>query len=134
MGKKRITQLLEDLKENYQRDLHNSAAIYTVAQVAVNELKQQNSPVNQTPVAALPFAHNLVDKDQLIKQYGSYNGCRKAAREQGIKFSRTPSWEQLAAAFSYAEVLQQIVTNYVSTYPEPKLQGTKFEIVFPSES
>lgn len=129
MGKKRITQLLEDLKENYQRDLHNSAAIYTVAQVAVNELKNQSFQINEPPIAALPFAPNLLDKDQLIKQYGSYNACRKAAKERGIKFSRTPSWEQLAAALSYAEVLQQMITSHLSTYPCPNLQGTKFELV-----
>jgi hypothetical protein len=133
MGKKRITQLLEDLKQNYERDLHNSAAIYTVAQVAVNELQKQTAQINN-PIAALPVATNVLDKDQLIKQYGSYNACRKAAKERGIKFARTPSWEQLAAAFSYSEVIQQIFTNYISTYPYPKLEGTKFEIVFKSDS
>ncbi|QOV21380.1 hypothetical protein [Anabaenopsis elenkinii] len=131
MGKKRLNQLLEVLKDNYQRDLHNSAAIYTVAQVAVNELDQEVYQSNETPIAALPFAPNLIDKDQLLQQYGSYNGCRQAAKERGIKFSRTPSWEQLAAALSYAEILQKIIRNYVTTYPYPQLQGTKFELVFP---
>ncbi|NWF60129.1 MAG: hypothetical protein HXY43_12875 [Fischerella sp.] len=130
MGKKRITQLLENLKENQLHELHNSAAIYTVAQVAVNELQQQSLQITEPPIAALPSAPTIIDKTQLLKQYGSYRACRKAAKERGIKFSRTPSWEQLAAAFSYAEAFQQIIKTYVETYPNPKLKGTTFELNF----
>ncbi|ABA25009.1 conserved hypothetical protein (plasmid) [Trichormus variabilis ATCC 29413] len=131
MGKKRITQLLEGLKENQLRDLHNSAAIYTVAQVAVNELQQQSSQIEKPALAALPPSLEIIDKARLLEQYGSYNACRKAAKERGIKFSRTPSWEQLGAALSYAEAFQQIINSYVQTHPYPKLKGTTFELVFP---
>lgn len=130
MGKKRITQLLENLKENQQQELQNAAAIYTVAQVAVNELQQQNLQVEEQPIAALPSTLQIIDKTQLIQLYGSYNACRKAAKEKGIKFSRSPSWEQLSAAFTYAENFQQIITNYIQIYPYPQLQGTKFELTF----
>lgn len=128
MGKKRITQLLKELKENQLYELHNSAAIYTVAQVAVNELQQQSLQMEEQPIAALPSTPKIIDKAQLLKQYGSYRACRKAAKERGIKFSRTPSWEQLAAALSYADIFQQIIQSYVETYPHPKLKGTTFEI------
>ncbi|MBD2364742.1 hypothetical protein H6G36_26820 [Anabaena minutissima FACHB-250] len=128
MGKKRITQLLEGLKENQLHELHNSAAIYTVAQVAVNELQQQSLQITEPPIAALPSTLEIIDKTELLKQYGSYRACRKAAKERGIKFSRTPSWEQLAVAFSYADAFQQIIKSYVETYPNPKLKGTTFEM------
>jgi len=128
MGKKRITQLLEELKENQFHELHNSAAIYTVAQVAVNELQQQNLQMDEQPIAALPSTPRIIDKAQLLKQYGSYRACRKAAKERGIKFSRTPSWEQLAAAFSYADIFQEIIKSYVETYPHQQLKGTTFEV------
>jgi hypothetical protein len=130
MGKKRITQLLEGLKENQLHELQNSAAIYTVAQVAVNELQQQSLQMPQPTLAALPSTPKIIDKAQLLKQYGSYNACRKVAKERGIKFSRTPSWEQLAAALSYAEAFQEIIKTYVETYPYPKLKGTTFELNF----
>lgn len=131
MGKKRITQLLQDLKENQLHDLHNSAAIYTVAQVAVNELQQQSLQIDEPPLAVLPSSTpKIIDKAELLKQYGSYRACRKVAKERGIKFSRTPSWEQLAAALSYAEAFQQILKTYVETYPNPKLAGTTFELNF----
>lgn len=127
MGKKRITQLLQDLKENQLHELHNSAAIYTVAQVAVNELQQQSLQIEEPPLPVLPSTPKIIDQADLLKQYGSYRACRKAAKDRGIKFSRTPSWEQLAAAFSYAEAFEEIIRTYIETYPNPKLKGTKFE-------
>ncbi|MFQ4142602.1 hypothetical protein [Chlorogloeopsis sp. ULAP02] len=128
MGKKRITKLLEDLKENQQQELHNAATIYTVAQIAVNELQlSQDSQMQKPTIAALPSALEKIDRTQLLKQYGSYNGCRQAAKEKGIKFSRTPSWEQLTAAFSYAEAFEKIIEAYMKMYPNQKLKGTKFE-------
>lgn len=129
MGKKQITQLLEQLKENQALELHNAAAIYTVAQVAVNELKKQELD-EPTTIPALPFVLKKIDKSYLIEQYGSYNICRKAAKEQGIKFSRTPSWEQLAVAFSYAEAFQEVAQAYVKAHPNSLLKGTTFELKF----
>lgn len=128
MGKKRITQLVEQLKDNQQVELQNAAAIYTVATIAVNEL-QQESQVTESAVAALPgVPQKKIDKAQLLEQYGSYNACRKAAKKQGIKFSRTPNWKQLTAAFNYAQAFQQIITAYVEAHPDPGLKGTTFEL------
>ncbi|KOP24582.1 hypothetical protein AMR41_20435 [Hapalosiphon sp. MRB220] len=107
--------------------MHNSAAIYTVAQVAVNELQQQSLQIEEPPLPVLPSTPKIIDQADLLKQYGSYRACRKAAKDRGMKFSRTPSWEQLAAAFSYAEAFEEIIRTYIETYPNPKLKGTKFE-------
>ncbi|MGH2413541.1 MAG: hypothetical protein ACRDEA_07590 [Microcystaceae cyanobacterium] len=128
MGKKRITQLLEQLKANQQAELQNAAAIFTVAQVAVNELREQGLQDTEPIVAALPPAPVLLDRNQLLQRYGSYRGCRKAAKEQGIKFSRTPSWEQLVIALSYAETLREIFQSYLEVYPNPALQGITFNL------
>lgn len=40
-ARKRIQKLLDDLKENKRKDAKNAAGIFTVAQVAVNELKKR---------------------------------------------------------------------------------------------
>ncbi len=128
MGKKRITQLIEQLKDNQQVELQNAAAVYTVATVAVNELLQQESQVTESAVAALPGVPQKIDKAQLLEEYGSYNACRKAAKKQGIKFSRTPNWKQLTAAFNYAQAFQQIIIAYVEAHPDPGLKGTTFEL------
>jgi len=37
----RLQQLLNQLKENQQRDLENTAAIFTVAQVTLNEINKR---------------------------------------------------------------------------------------------
>lgn len=128
MGKKRVTQLLEQLKAQQQQEVQNAAAIFTVAQVAVNELQGQVAPEPPSPVAALPLAPATLNKAQLLQQYGSYNGCRRAAKYQGIKFNRTPSWAQLIAAFSYVEACQAIVNSYVEAHPNAKLKGVTFEL------
>lgn len=128
MGKKRITELLEQLKDNQQQDIENAAAIYTVAQVAVNELRNQGTEPELSELPALPAAPFTLDKAELLRKHGSYNGCRKAAKEYGIKFSRTPSWEQLSAAFAYAEAFQQVINDYMGTYPNDRLRGTTFEL------
>ncbi|RUR80791.1 hypothetical protein ACF3DV_05495 [Chlorogloeopsis fritschii PCC 9212] len=108
--------------------MHNAATIYTVAQIALNELQlAQDSQMPKPTIAALPSALEKIDRTQLLKQYGSYNACRQAAKEKGIKFSRTPSWEQLTAAFSYAQAFEKIIEAYMKMYPNQKLKGTKFE-------
>lgn len=123
MGKKRITQLLEQLHENQQKDLENAAKIFTVAQVAVNQLREQ--VVSQT-APALPPASTFtppksISQEELLKRYGSYKGCRIAAKAQGLKFSRTPTWKQLIAGFSYLEACQQVIDCYMAAYPNPDL-------------
>jgi hypothetical protein len=123
MGKKRIHQLLTQMKENQQADLRNAAAIYTVAQVAVNKLEaiaSADAPdsvraiASASPAPALPAAMpTLLTQAELLQRYGSYNGCRSAAQKQGIHFSKSPSWPQLIAAFSYADPIRQRVQDYV---------------------
>ncbi|WP_404783650.1 hypothetical protein [Altericista sp. CCNU0014] len=121
MGKQRIAELLNQLETDRQKDLKNSAAIYAVAQVAVNRLASQLPP-EQLPSALLPPAPSNWDKTKLLQLYGSYNGCRKAAKDLGIKFATSPSWLQLAQAFSYAEALQHLAHRYLETYPAPNLK------------
>lgn len=129
MGKKRVTQLLEQLKTNQQMELQNAAAIYTVAQVAVNNLQEQIlQDIEPKKVAALPPAPAVLDRAELLRQYGSYINCRRAAKKQGIKFSRTPSWKQLATALSYVEPLQQVIKFYVETHPSSDLNGITVEL------
>ena len=126
MGKKRITQLLEQLKTNQQADLENAAAIYTVAQVAVNELQEATSE-NLYKLALNPVQASI-DKAELIRRYGTYRNCRRIAKQKGLKFSRTPSWQQLAIGFTYLENLQQLVKNYLDKYPNLLLDGVTVEL------
>lgn len=136
MGKKRIAQLLEQLQDNQQQDLQNAAAIFTVAQVAVNQLQAQidASPDLQAPtlparpanLPALPPAP--LDQSELKRRYGSHLACRKAAKQLGIKFSKTPSWTNLAAAFTYQANCQQLIQAYLQQHPSPDLQNVAIEI------
>jgi predicted RNase H-like nuclease len=128
MGKKRITQLLDQLKSNQQMELQNAAAIFTVAQVAVNELQEQVVSDIAPTVAALQPASDPLDKAELLRRYGSYNGCREAAKKQGIKFSRTPRWEQLSTAFSYTETCRQLIQGYLEAHPHKELKGVSIEL------
>lgn len=131
MGKQRIDDLLEQLKENQQKELENAAAIFTVAKVAVNELERQvvqETPDLKTSLPALPAAPSLTDKAQLLRLYGSYSGCRRAAKERGIKLKGSPTWKQLAAAFSYAEALQKLAKSYCDSYPNSDIKGMTLEI------
>lgn len=127
MGKKRINQLLDQLKENQQADLQNAAAIYTVAQVAVSKLAEQpvetSLQVESSSKAALLPAPSILSKSELLARYGSYNGCRRAAKQAGIKFKKTPSWLQLTAALSQAAEIQTVVDNYIKSHPQPGLSG-----------
>lgn len=128
MGKKRVNQLLEQLKINQELELQNSAAVFTIAQVAINELRGQETADLQQPIAELPAAPPLLDKAELLQRYGSYNGCRQAAKAQGIKFKSNPTWKQLELAFSYREVFQQLVTSYFYAYPSREIQGISIEL------
>lgn len=123
MGKQRVTQLLAQLRENQAKDIENAAAIYTVAQVAIDALDQ----AQPAPVATLQAA-SVLDKAALLKQYGSFNGCRQAAKTQGIRFRKTPSWAALEAAFNSYEACKSLVQGYLAQNPNPHLQGVVFEI------
>jgi hypothetical protein len=134
MGKQRIAQLLNQLESDRQKDLKNSAAIYAVAQVAVNQLAavQQSEPLSQSSesrsLTALPPSPPKLDKVELLQRYGSYNECRKAAKNLGIHFITTPSWQQLAQAFSYAEALQHLTDRYLDAYPSAALKGVTLRL------
>lgn len=132
MGKKRIAQLLEQLQDNQQREVENAAAIFTVAQVAVNQLQPQEEPapamLSADTIAALPAAPVAIDVPTLKQRYGSFNACRQAAKQRGIKFRGTPTWAQLCAGFSYAEACQQLISSYVEAHPQPNLAGVSIEL------
>ncbi|MFQ3615417.1 MAG: hypothetical protein SNJ57_15655 [Cyanobacteriota bacterium] len=140
MGKKRINQLLSQLKENQQADLRNAAAIYTVAQVAVNELeaiasaadsaeteKRAIAPAASAPAlpAAVPIQLTQAD---LVQRFGSFNGCRSAAKKLGIHFPKTPSWPQLITAFSYVDLFRHLIQDYVQQQEIRNLSGVQFTI------
>lgn len=143
MGKKRINQLLAQLKENQQAELHNAAAIYTVAQVAVNELAaiapdpntaepEKRAIASASSAPALPAAvPTLLTQADLLQRYGSYNGCRSAATNLGIHFPKTPSWPQLITAFSCLEAVEafrQLFQDYAQQQEIRNLSGVKFTI------
>lgn len=133
MGKKRIAQLLDQLQNNQHQELQNAAAIFTVAQAAVNVLREQDSAETPSEIAALlpatsPSAPLSLSKADLLQQYGSHRGCRKAAKEKGIRFRRTPSWDQLIAAFSYVEACRHAVEVYLDAFPNPNLNGITIEV------
>ncbi|QZZ20495.1 hypothetical protein J5X98_25220 [Leptothermofonsia sichuanensis E412] len=132
MGKKRISQLLDQLQANHQADIENAATIFTVAQVAVNQLEQQVADASPASPPALPPAlialdKAELDKAELMRRYGSFNACRKAAGQVGIRFHGTPTWAQLIAAFSYFESLQSLVQDYMLSHPNPHLNNVSME-------
>lgn len=124
MGKQRMTQLLAQLKENQAQDVENAAAIYTVAQVAVDAL---NPALPASSGALLPAAPGI-DKAELLRRHGSYKACRRAAKEQGIRFRKNPSWSVLAAAFSAHAACESLVRDYLAAHSNQYLQGVTFEI------
>jgi len=133
MGKKRITQLLEQLEANRQAELENAAAIFTVAQVAVNKLQEQVGEPSQTPLLAAatvdPIAEEITQAT-LREKYGSHQACRTAAKAQGIRFSKNPTWEQLVVAFRYAARLRHLANEYVQEHPDPAMCGVTIELRF----
>ena len=124
MGKKRITELFHQLEREQQKDIKNSAKIYAVAQVAVHQLAEQStqepssSSVLNRSVAPLRANPSLgIEKSALLERYGTYQDCRRAAKNLGLHFTKTPSWEQLSQALSHAEALQSLVNQYFESYP-----------------
>jgi hypothetical protein len=133
MGKKRIAQLLEQLEANHQADVQNAAAIYTVAQVAVNQLEQQVAhleaeatlPAPKSAIAALPIS--TITTADLKQQYQTHTACRRAAKAKGIRFRTTPSWETLASAFNYFEQLQTLLRSHLADHRDRRLKGVSLE-------
>ncbi len=133
MGKKRLEKLLTDLKDNHQRDLKNAAEIYTVAQVAVNQLADaKNEGKSKTKTKKKPEAERLQlespklepsrDRqphtiDDLKTQYVTVTACRKALKTRGLIFTKAPSWEKLAIALNCFEAQQAFLTDYLQQHP-----------------
>ncbi len=133
MGKQKIDRLLTQLKSSHQQDVQNAAAIFTVAQGAVNVLEQADEAKGETgevraiaPVSSQPPSQ--LTKADLISRHGNYNACRQAAKKAGIGFSKTPHWEQLIAAFNYIEACQICIDDYIAQNPNPNLKGIKITI------
>ncbi|MGB3766604.1 MAG: hypothetical protein WA947_08590 [Phormidesmis sp.] len=122
MGKNRIDRLLTQLKDNHTEDIQNAASIFTVAQGAVNQLKEAVLPAETAPALESKKPQQLTKAD-LIEKYSSYNGCRSAAKKSGIRFSRTPRWSQMVAAFNYLEACQSCVSAYMQEHPCEELKG-----------
>ncbi|MGQ9872719.1 hypothetical protein [Leptodesmis sp.] len=124
MGRRRITQLLDQLQANQEADLQNAAAIFTVAQVAVSQLEQQTSG-DSVEIAALPPTTPM-NKEELRQRYGSHHACRNAAKQKGIHFQKTPTWEELAEAFTYFEAFENLIQDYLKRHP-PGLRGVSMQ-------
>ncbi|MEL6551945.1 MAG: hypothetical protein AAFQ63_00590 [Cyanobacteria bacterium J06621_11] len=133
MGKQKIDRLLAQIKDNHTQDIQNAAAIFTVAQAAVNDLKDQDNPPTLATEQAVieqrsPIAPLEWTKNDLIRKYGSYNKCRQAAKQSGITFSRSPRWPQIIAAFNYLQACQSCIDRYIEQHPNADLQGTKITL------
>ncbi|MEO1352457.1 MAG: hypothetical protein AAFW84_27270, partial [Cyanobacteria bacterium J06635_15] len=101
MGKQKIARLLEQLKDNHDQDIQNAAAIFTVAQGAVNQLGQ----LEEERVAdskELPAAPAQLTKIDLINRYGNYNACRKVAKQVGITFRKGKAYASSSDSASCA--------------------------------
>lgn len=121
MGKKRITQLLDQLQTNHDAELKNAAQIFTVAQVAVNQLSQQ-AETNSHALSATRFQPpTTLNKTALKQRYGSFNECRKVAKQLGIRLHGHATWSQLIAAFNYFDALQNLVHDYTAAFPNADL-------------
>lgn len=135
MGKKRITQLLTQLQDNQQQELQNAAAIFTVAQVAVDQLNQHQLDLAEVSLELsgsnaplqLPSGPIPVEQAELKRRYGSHRACRQAAKRQGITFSKTPTWQQLEVAFGYLAACQMLLRSYLRSHPSPQLRGISLQ-------
>ncbi|KPQ35477.1 MAG: Ergtoxin family [Phormidesmis priestleyi Ana] len=129
MGKQKIDRLLAKLQDNHAQDIHDTAAIFTVAQGAVNQLAQEmgRTPDTSEKPSSL-LAPPQLTKAELIHRYGNYNACRSAAKKAGITFSRQPRWPQIVAAFNYLEGCQKCVNTYLQQHPSPDLQDIKITL------
>jgi len=131
MGKKRIEKLLETIKDNQKRETINAAGIYTVAQVAINKIveletgldtklkTELETKLETKKTSSPPFRQYTVE--ELKAQYPKLADCRKALKERGLVFSKTPSWAKVAIALSYFEVQQAQFYDYLRHRPSPEL-------------
>nr|WP_234909995.1 hypothetical protein [Synechococcus elongatus] len=85
-----------------------AAQLAELSEVAIGTLETAMTPL---PVSRLTVA-------DLKQRYGSYQGCRRAAAQLGIRFPKTPSWEQLAIALSHVGALKAFWQQYCLDHPE----------------
>lgn len=132
MGKQKLDQLLKQLEDNHAQDIENAAAIFTVAQGAVNQLAADSSPPilpeSEGPLSGPLAGPPPITKADLLARYGNYNACRQAAKRAGITFSHTPRWSQLVSAFSYLPACQNCVSTYLQQHPQPNLKGVSIKL------
>jgi hypothetical protein len=145
MGKARLQKILKSMqdseeaaRQHLQRDLENSATIFAVAQHAVNRLGEVASTNDAAPspepaiaahkpllsaasseaIGTEPVATRWED---LIQQYGSSQGVRKALKARGVTFSKTPSRDQLLGAWHSLES-QSTQPAATTQLPEPAIE------------
>ncbi|ABB57333.1 hypothetical protein [Synechococcus elongatus] len=115
MGKAKLQRLLGELEAVQLSDRQNAAAIYTVATVAVQKLKEQ---AVAPPVPALPEAAP-VDFSAFKQQFVDHKACRQWLKGQGVQFAKTPSWEDLYQSWRYLLAVQPALTTTLQTHPLP---------------
>lgn len=144
MGKARLQKILKSMqdseevaRQHLQRDLENSATIFAVAQHAVNRLGEvaSTNDAATSPEPAIAAHKPLLSaasseaigtepatrwKD-LIQQYGSPQGVRKALKARGITFSKTPNRDQLLGAWHSLE-RQSAQPTATTQLPEPAIE------------
>jgi hypothetical protein len=145
MGKARLQKILKSMqdseataRQHLQRDLENSATIFAVAQHAVNRLSEVASADDAvSPEPAIearqpllpPAVSGAIGKElatsweDLIQQYGSPQGIRKALKARGITFSKTPSRKQLLTAWHSLES-QAVQPTTTPQLPDPAIEPT----------
>lgn len=150
MGKARLQKILKSMqdseeaaRQHLQRDLENSATIFAVAQHAVNRLGDVASaddaispePAIEARQPLLPPASSgaigqelATSWEDLIQQYGSPQGIRKALKARGITFSKTPSRKQLLTAWHSLES-QAVQPTTTPQLPDPAIKLDPVELV-----
>ncbi|TAD80248.1 MAG: hypothetical protein EA001_01230 [Oscillatoriales cyanobacterium] len=133
----------EAARQHLQRDLENSATIFAVAQHAVNRLGDVASaddaispePAIEARQPLLPPASSgaigqelATSWEDLIQQYGSPQGIRKALKARGITFSKTPSRKQLLTAWHSLES-QAVQPTTTPQLPDPAIKLDPVELV-----
>jgi serine/threonine protein kinase len=93
--------------------------------VSASSVSRQHQELSKSVSTLVPTP---LDKAELMRRYGSYNECRKAAKARGIKFNCTPTWDKLAQAFGYSDAMQEISHRYMAAHPNASLSGIKVEV------
>lgn len=128
---KRLRQTLANAQAFEQQRIRAEAQLAAAAanlaelsEVAIGTLETALTPV---PVSRLTVA-------DLKQRYGSYQNCRRAAAQLGIRFPKTPSWEQLAIALSHVGALHAFWRQYCLDHPDLAAVALGFELRSPVPS